>query len=180
MHIIPNELIDSFLMDFSDESEFVFNNSIFEKKGIHFIQDNLVFSKDKNTFRGMHFQKPPFEQGKLIWCTKGMIRDIIVDFRRDSPTYLQVYSVILSENNSRMLFVPRGFLHGYETLSDNTIIEYKVDNDYMPDSVVTINVFDDELKIELKSDKPIMNERDKKGLNIKNITSPFLYKNKGD
>ena len=89
--------------------------------------------------RGLHFQKPPFEQAKLVRCIEGEVLDVAVDIRKKSKTYGKYVSVILSGENKRQLFVPRGFAHGFLVLSESAIFAYKVDNTYAPDTMLVLN-----------------------------------------
>lgn len=97
-----------------------------------FVQDNESFTARRGTVRGVHFQMAPMAQAKLVRVVRGAVMDVAVDLRRGSPTYLQWRSVELSEENKRMLYVPRGFGHGFKTLTDNVIFCYKLDNPYSP------------------------------------------------
>lgn len=97
-----------------------------------FVQDNESFTAHRGTVRGVHFQMAPMAQAKLVRVVRGAVMDVAVDLRRGSPTYLQWRSVELSEENKRMLYVPRGFGHGFKTLTDNVIFCYKLDNPYSP------------------------------------------------
>jgi dTDP-4-dehydrorhamnose 3,5-epimerase len=94
---------------------------------------NISFNARRGTLRGMHFQRPPYAQAKLVRCTRGTIYDVIVDLRVDSPTFKQWVSVELTERNRLMLFVPEGFAHGFQTLEDNTEVFYQVSSGYAPD-----------------------------------------------
>jgi len=115
-----------------------FNKAVGKK--VNFIQDNESLSS-KGVLRGLHFQKPPFTQAKLVRVVKGKVQDVAVDIRKDSPTFGMHQSVILSEENKHQFFVPRGFVHAFLVLSDSAIFQYKVDNVYMPshDSGVIYN-----------------------------------------
>lgn len=108
----------------------------FKEQGLQptIAQSNVAFNYSKGTLRGMHFQFPPFAETKLVRCTRGAILDIIVDLRPESPTYLQHISVELSEDNSRALYVPQRFAHGYQVLRDNTETSYQVGEFYTPGS----------------------------------------------
>lgn len=97
-----------------------------------FVQANTSFNYKKGTLRGMHFQKSPYEEDKLVRCTKGSIFDVIIDLRKDSPTYKKWFGVELSEENRKSLFVPKGFAHGYLTLEDNSEVTYLVTEFYTP------------------------------------------------
>lgn len=123
---------------YSDERGYFyesFNEKEFKEKigDITFVQDNESFSS-YGVVRGMHFQKPPFAQSKLVRVVKGAVVDVVIDLRKDSPTYKQVWEVFLSEENKRQFFVPRGFAHGFISLKDDTIFQYKCDNFYNKDS----------------------------------------------
>jgi len=112
-----------------------------------FIQDNESKSS-KGVLRGLHFQKPPFEQAKLVRCIEGEVLDVAVDIRKYSKTYGEHVAVLLSEENKRQLFVPRGFAHGFLVLSDSATFAYKVDNTYAPDHDAGIRWNDKELNIQ--------------------------------
>ena len=111
------------------------------KRKIYFCQDNLVESK-KGVIRGLHYQMSPFSQSKLVSVIKGRVLDVIVDIRKGSPTFGKYIKTELSENNQKYIFIPRGFAHGYITLSQNSIFHYKVDNYYEKKSERSI-AFDD-------------------------------------
>jgi dTDP-4-dehydrorhamnose 3,5-epimerase len=106
----------------------------FKKNGLvsAFVQGNISYNKKKNTIRGMHFQRTPFEEVKLVRCIKGSIFDVIIDLRADSPTYKDWIAVKLIQENYKMLYIPEGFAHGYQTLEDNTEILYLVSEFYSP------------------------------------------------
>lgn len=106
------------------------------------VQLNIGFSNKRGTLRGMHFQKAPWEEAKLVRCTKGAIYDVIIDLRRDSPTHRQWIGVELTEENRRMLYAPEGFAHGYQTLTDNTEIYYQTTQFYAPEFAIGVR-FDD-------------------------------------
>tara|TARA_B110000027_G_scaffold127708_1_gene147323 strand:+ start:52 stop:600 length:549 start_codon:yes stop_codon:yes gene_type:complete len=112
-----------------------------------FIQDNESKSS-KGVLRGLHFQKPPFEQAKLVRCVEGEVLDVAVDIRKNSKTYGQHTAVLLSGDNKRQLFVPRGFAHGFLVLSDTATFAYKVDNTYAPEFDAGIRWNDKELNIQ--------------------------------
>lgn len=106
-----------------------------ENAGIHvdFVQDNHSFSAERGTLRGLHYQLNPMAQAKLLRVSRGAVFDVAVDIRRGSPTYAQWIGIELSAENYRQLFIPRGFAHGFITLTDNVEVQYKVDNLYAPD-----------------------------------------------
>tara|TARA_Y100001960_G_C14613861_1_gene797236 strand:+ start:164 stop:694 length:531 start_codon:yes stop_codon:yes gene_type:complete len=143
---------------FESYNEFFFNN-IF--KNIKFVQDNESESKF-GTLRGLHFQKHPYEQSKLVRVIKGKIQDIAVDLRPDSSTYKKYVSVILDDHNKNQLFIPKGFAHAFLTLSDKAIVSYKVDAFYSKEYDSGIK-FDDptlNIKWELNENDIYISERD--------------------
>lgn len=138
-----------------------FNENKFRGFGIpnNFVQDNQSLSS-KNVLRGLHFQKPPYEQGKLVRVVKGAVLDIIVDIRTDSPTFGQNYKVRLDENNKLILWIPPGFAHGFLSLEDNTIFFYKCTAFYNKSSESGILWNDKELGIDWGTTEPIVSEKD--------------------
>ena len=138
-----------------------------------FVQDNESKSK-KGVIRGLHFQSPPYEQTKLVRCVSGKILDVVVDLRTNSKTYGKSFSIELSSKNNKQLFVPKGFAHGFQVLSEEAIVNYKVDNFYNPkyDSGIIWN--DKDLSIDWHLDiKPILSAQDLKLMPLKNLKSPF-------
>lgn len=155
------------------------NKKKFLKIGIkkNFVQDNFSFSKHKGTFRGLHYQKPPFSQAKLVWCSKGSIMDCVVDIRKNSSSYGELFSCKLSSKNKVQIFIPVGFLHGFLTLEDNTEVNYKVSNFYNPRYEETI-IYNDKmigLKIPKNFPKITLSKKDKKGIEFKDLESPYIY-----
>ena len=139
-----------------------------------FVQDNYSFSKKKGIIRGLHFQKPPFEQAKLVRVTKGKILDIILDIRKNSPYYGKIKKFILSKENWHQIFIPVGFAHGFVTLSNFTEVEYKVSNFYSKKHEVTIMWNDPTLSVNwIITQKEILNNKDKNGIFFNELTSPF-------
>ena len=134
-----------------------------------FCQENSVKSY-KNVLRGLHFQKEPYSQSKLVSVSFGKILDVVVDIRKDSDNYGKYFSCVLSSQNHESLFIPRGFAHGYLTLSDSAIINYQVDNYYNPEAEDGIPYNDEFLNIDwgIQMSKIIISEKDK---NIK----PFIW-----
>ena len=130
---------------------------------IDFCQDNHTYSK-KGVLRGLHYQLPPFSQSKLVSVLRGSVLDVVVDIRKGSPTFGRHFSQELSAENQLQLFVPRGFAHGYITLSEDSIFMYKVDNYYQPDREGSIAPEDIELGIDWKFPKSewIRSEKDQK------------------
>lgn len=155
-----------------------FKASVFKELGIpeFFSQDNHSRSI-KNVFRGLHFQIPPMEQGKLVRVTRGRAVDIIVDIRKGSPTFGEYIIEELSEDNQAIFWVPPGFAHGFLTLEDNTDFLYKVTNEYSKEHDSGISIFDPELKIQLGIDwnNCIISDKDKNLPKLKDLQSPFSY-----
>jgi dTDP-4-dehydrorhamnose 3,5-epimerase len=127
--------------------------------------------------RGLHFQRPPFTQSKLVRCVKGAVLDVAVDIRRGSPTFGKHVAVELTEDNHRQFFVPRGFAHGFAVLSETAVFQYKCDNFYAPQADGGINIKDDSLAIDwrIATDKAILSEKDLKHEMLKDFDSPFDY-----
>ena len=124
-------------------------------------QANTSFSKLKGTLRGMHFQNDPYQETKLIRCTRGSIFDVIIDLRKDSPTYKQYVGVELTQDNYKMLYVPEDFAHGFITLEDNTEVTYLVTEFYTPGAEAGIRWNDPEFKIEWPIMPSLVSEKDK-------------------
>lgn len=145
-----------------------------EVREIRFVQDNESKSS-YGVMRGLHFQRPPFTQSKLVRVIKGAVLDVAVDIRKGSPTYGKHVAVELTEDNHRQFFVPRGFAHGFAVLSDEAIFQYKCDNFYAPEADGGISILDDSLGIDwrIPTDKAILSEKDTKHPLLKNFDSPF-------
>ena len=141
---------------------------------VSFVQDNESKSS-RGVLRGLHFQKPPFEQAKLVRCIEGEVLDVAVDIRKNSKTYGKHISVILSGENKRQLFVPRGFAHGFLVLSDSAIFAYKVDNTYAPDHDAGIRWNDKELNIQwgMEDREIVISKKDAKLPFSSKFKSPF-------
>jgi dTDP-4-dehydrorhamnose 3,5-epimerase len=155
-----------------------FSQREFEAKvrKINFVQDNESMSS-YGVMRGLHFQRPPYTQSKLVRCVKGKVLDVAVDIRKGSPTYGQHVAVELSEDNHRQFFVPRGFAHGFAVLSDTAVFQYKCDNFYAPQADGGISIKDDSLRIDWKipTDMAILSEKDTLHSCLKDFDSPFSY-----
>lgn len=138
----------------------------FEQAGIYaeFVQDNHSFSKDKGTLRGLHYQLNPYSQAKMLRCTRGEILDVAVDVRRGSPNYAKWVSVHLSETNHHAIFIPRGFLHGFITLTDNVEVEYKADNFYEKSSEGGVLWNDPDIGVDWEIEPKILSDKDKMAL----------------
>lgn len=133
-----------------------------------FVQDNHSKSTVKGTLRGVHFQKGDKAQAKLVRCVKGAVLDVAVDLRRNSPTFKQWVGVELSEENKKQLLIPRGFGHGFVTLTDDVEFLYKADNYYAPEADAGIRWNDPEIGVEWGIENPILSEKDKKNPFLKN------------
>ena len=156
---------------FESFSQREFNEKV---KPVDFVQDN----ESKSTFgviRGLHFQRPPYAQSKLVRCVRGAVLDVAVDIRKESPTYGQHVAVELTEDNHRQIFIPKGFAHGFEVLSDIAVFQYKCDEFYHPESEGGISLLDSELGIDWKisTDKAILSPKDTKHPLFKDFVSPF-------
>ncbi|MDR1112546.1 MAG: dTDP-4-dehydrorhamnose 3,5-epimerase [Bacteroidales bacterium] len=137
-----------------------------------FVQDNQSQSR-KGVVRGLHFQKPPFAQSKLVRVLQGSVLDVAVDIRRNSPTYGQYISVLLSAGNYRQFFLPCGFAHGFVALEEDTLFAYKCSQFYCKEAEVAILYNDPLLKIDWGIDNPVVSEKDLQGIDFKNFISPF-------
>ncbi len=145
---------------FESYSERDFNKQVGE---VHFVQDNESKSS-YGVMRGLHFQRPPFTQSKLVRCVKGAVLDVAVDIRKGSPTYGQHVAVELTEDNHRQFFIPRGFAHGFAVLSPEAIFQYKCDNFYHPEADGGISILDTSLGIDwrIPTEHAILSEKDTK------------------
>jgi dTDP-4-dehydrorhamnose 3,5-epimerase len=124
------------------------------------VQCNISFNLRKGTLRGMHYQKPPFAEAKLVRCTMGAIYDVIIDLRHDSPTFKRHLAVVLTAGNRRMLYVPEGFAHGFQTLEDNTEVFYQMSRCYSPDHATGVRWNDPAFDVQWPLLDPIILERD--------------------
>jgi dTDP-4-dehydrorhamnose 3,5-epimerase len=143
---------------------------------VSFVQDNESKSS-KGVLRGLHFQKPPFNQAKLVRCIEGRVLDVAVDIRKGSPTYGKHVAIELSGENKKQVFVPKGFAHGFSVLSETAIFAYKVDNKYVPESDSGIRYDDTELGIDwgLPQEEVQLSEKDKELPSFKDLDSPFNF-----
>lgn len=158
---------------FESYSERDFNKQVSE---VHFVQDNESKSS-YGVMRGLHFQRPPFTQSKLVRCVKGAVLDVAVDIRKGSPTYRQHVAVELTEDNHRQFFIPRGFAHGFAVLSPEAIFQYKCDNFYHPEADGGISILDTSLGIDwrIPTEHAILSEKDTKHPILKDFDSPFEF-----
>lgn len=149
-----------------------YNANMFKELGINniFVQDNESLSS-YGTLRGLHFQKGEFAQAKLVRAVKGKVLDVVVDIRRDSKTFGKTFSCELSEDNKKLLFVPRGMAHGFVVLSETAIFQYKCDNFYSPQNESGIFYADKDLSIDWKvpAEKMLLSDKDKKLSGFKEI-----------
>lgn len=181
MKLIPSKLSDAFLVEpkvFEDARGFFmesYSRRAFEEHGIDitFVQDNHSLSRAQGVLRGLHFQRPPHAQCKLLRVTRGAVYDVIVDLRKDSATFGAWEGFELSEENRRMLLVPKGFAHGFCTVRPDTEVMYKVDEFYMPahDSGILWN--DPEIGIRWPVESPVLSEKDRKLPRMAEIETPF-------
>lgn len=139
-----------------------------------FVQDNESFSS-YGVVRGLHFQKPPYTQSKLVRVIKGAVLDVAVDLRKGSPTYGKHVAVELTGENHRQLFIPKGFAHGFSVLSDEVLFQYKCDNFYAPEADGGISIKDEELGIDwqIPTENALLSEKDLKHPLLKDFDSPF-------
>jgi len=135
------------------------------------VQDNQSVSKN-NVFRGLHFQKPPFAQAKLVRVTRGRAIDYVVDLRKKSKTFRRLFQIELSEENQKMLFIPAGFAHGFQSLEDDTIFQYKCSEFYEPSSEGGI-LFSSVSELTLKKEDLIINSKDSELADLSTFITPF-------
>lgn len=156
---------------FESYSKKVFDAEVAE---VDFVQDNESCST-YGVIRGLHFQRPPYCQAKLVRCVKGKVLDVAVDIRKGSPTYGQHVAVELSEDNHRQFFIPHGFAHGFSVLSEVAVFQYKCDNYYHPEADGGISILDPTLDIDWRIDpsKAILSEKDKKHPVLGDFETPF-------
>lgn len=144
----------------------------------HFIQDNHARSEDPGVLRGLHFQRPPHAQGKLVWVVRGSVFDVAVDLRVGSPTYGTFFGRMLSAENALRMYVPRGFAHGYVTLEPGTEFCYKVDAYYNPEAEGGLCWNDPDLDIPWPDISPILSEKDARLPLLRELESPFTWNGK--
>jgi len=155
-----------------------FSQREFDEKLGHvcFVQDNESKSS-YGVMRGLHFQRPPFTQSKLVRCVKGAVLDVAVDIRKGSPTYGQHVAVELTEENHRLFFISKGFAHGFSVLSEVAVFQYKCDEFYHPEVDDGISILDDSLGIDwrIPKDRVLLSEKDTKHPLFKDFDSPFTF-----
>ena len=155
-----------------------FSQREFEEKvgHVHFVQDNESMSS-YGVMRGLHFQRPPYTQSKLVRCVKGAVLDVAVDIRQGSPTYGQHVAVELTAENHRLFFIPKGFAHGFAVLSETAVFQYKCDEFYHPEADAGISILDESLGIDwrIPMDKAILSDKDTRHGMLADFQSPFTY-----
>lgn len=170
MKVVSTDIEDLFIIEpqvFGDSRGWFmesWSQKKMEEAGLfyNFVQDNHSFSALKGTLRGLHFQKGSSSQAKLVRCVKGAVFDVAVDLRKNSKTYKKWVGCILSEENKKQFLIPRGFAHGFLTLTDNVEFVYKADNYYDPQADRNIIWNDEEINIDWGIENPILSEKDKK------------------
>ena len=170
MKVVSTEIEDLFIIEpqvFGDSRGWFmesWSQKKMEEAGLfyNFVQDNHSFSALKGTLRGLHFQKGSSSQAKLVRCVRGAVLDVAVDLRKNSKTYKKWVGCVLSEENKKQFLIPRGFAHGFLTLTDNVEFVYKADNYYDPQADRNIIWNDEEINIGWGIENPILSEKDKK------------------
>jgi dTDP-4-dehydrorhamnose 3,5-epimerase len=183
MNVIKTDVLDVYILEpqvFGDKRGWFMETwSIknMEKAGLHynFVQDNQSYSAMKGTLRGLHFQKGDAAQAKLVRCGKGAVLDVAVDLRKGSPTYKKWAAVELSAENKRQLLIPRGFAHGFLTLTDDVEFFYKEDNLYAPETDRNIIWNDPDIGVKWNIDNPILSDKDVKAPKLCESDVDFLY-----
>ena len=154
-----------------------YSTKVFHELGIDtvLVQDNQSYTKEKGTIRGIHFQNGPMAQAKLVRVVRGAVLDVAVDLRKGSPTYMKWVGVELSAENKKMFYIPRGFGHGFVTLTDDVEFVYKVDNLYSKECDRGIRFNDPEIGVEWGVDNPILSEKDKTSPYLKDSDCNFIF-----
>ncbi len=184
MNIIQTEIQGVVIIEpriFEDARGYLFESfsqrEFDEKVGpVIFVQDNESKSS-YGVMRGLHFQRPPFTQAKLVRCVHGAVLDVAVDIRRSSPTFGQHVAVELTEDNHRQFFIPKGFAHGFAVLSDTAVFQYKCDEFYHPEADGGISILDDSLGIDwrIPASKAILSDKDTKHPLLQDFDTPFTF-----
>ena len=154
-----------------------YSTEVFNQLGINteFVQDNQSYTKEKGTLRGIHFQNNPMAQAKLVRVVNGSVLDVAVDLRKGSPTYLEWVAVELSAENNRMFFIPRGFGHGFLTLTNDVVFVYKVDNLYSKECDRGIRYNDPTIGVEWGINTPILSEKDTQSPFVADSDCNFIF-----
>lgn len=184
MNIIQTEIPGGIIIEpriFEDARGYLFESfsqrEFDEKVGpVIFVQDNESKSS-YGVMRGLHFQRPPFTQAKLVRCVRGAVLDVAVDIRRGSPTFGQHVAVELTEDNHRQFFIPKGLAHGFAVLSDTAVFQYKCDEFYHPEADGGISILDDNLGIDwhIPAGKAILSDKDTKHPLLQDFDTPFTF-----
>ena len=155
-----------------------FSQREFEEKvgAVHFVQDNESMST-YGVMRGLHFQRPPYTQSKLVRCVSGKVLDVAVDIRKGSPTYGRHVAVELTGENHRQFFSPKGFAHGFAVLSERAVFQYKCDEFYHPEADAGISILDESLQIDwrIPAEAAILSDKDTRHALLKDFDSPFSF-----
>ncbi len=184
MNVIETKIKGLYLIEpriFEDSRGYFFES--FSQRDFDSKIGNVVFVQDnesKSTYgvmRGLHFQRPPFTQSKLVRCVKGAVLDVAVDIRKGSPTYGQHVAVELTEDNHRQFFISKGFAHGFAVLSETAVFQYKCDEFYHPEADGGISILDDTLGIDwrIPTAQAILSDKDTRHPLLKDFTTPFTY-----
>ena len=187
MNIIPTSISGVLILEpriFEDSRGYFFESFSqreFDEKVAPILGHTVTFVQDNESkssygvMRGLHFQRPPFTQSKLVNCVNGAVLDVAVDIRKGSPTYGQHVAVELTEDNHLSMFIPKGFAHGFAVLSETAVFQYKCDEFYHPEADGGISILDDTLSIDWKipTDKAILSEKDTKHPLLKDFDCPF-------
>ena len=183
MKVIKTEVLDVYIIEpdvFGDNRGWFFESwskKKMEDAGLFydFVQDNHSFSQQKGTLRGLHFQKGDASQAKLVRCAKGAVLDVAVDMRIGSPTYKKWVGVELSAENQKQLLIPKGFLHGFLTLTDDVEFLYKADNYYSPENDRNIIWNDADINVDWGIEEPIVSNKDKDAPKLCDSDIDFVY-----
>ncbi len=152
------------------------NQHSLQAAGVHlppFVQDNHSYSAKRHTLRGLHYQRPPHAQGKLVRCSRGRVRDVAVDVRRGSPSYGQSFAVELDADTGAQLWIPVGFLHGFLTLTDEAELQYKCTDRYAPECDGA--VMWDSCGIDWGTDAPLLSDKDARAQPFAEFDTPFVF-----
>lgn len=182
MEVISTDIEGVYILEpkiFKDERGYFFESfskRVFDEKitPTKFVQDNESIST-RGVMRGLHFQRPPYTQAKLVRCVKGAVLDVAVDLRKDSSTYGQHVAVELTEANHRQFFIPKGFAHGFAVLSETAVFQYKCDEYYHPELEGGISILDESLGINwrISLEEAILSDKDTKQPLLSDFKSPF-------
>ena len=168
MKFLKTKLKDLFIIEFEKSEDErgsfyrIWDKKIFQENGLNdnLVQISISFNKKKGTLRGMHFQKKPFEEAKIVRCTKGKIFDVVIDLRPESKTFMNWASFELDSNESKILYIPEGFAHGFQTLEDNTELVYQISNWYSPEHASGLRWNDNKFQINWPIQNPIISKKD--------------------